>query len=547
MKIVEPNLLKVDENLITSSIFHDNPTWAVATDYVTNDLVNYNDGGGLKAYRCIFPHTSSATFTASYWKLDTDLADWSSSILYDTYDTVIGSDKHLYESIQPTNLNNDPTSSPAFWKDYGAVFTPENTNSFPTWSVGILYYQGDLIVYSGKLYRAIEDNSDKQPDVYTEDFWRDYGTFDNSTGNAWVSGSTYNVDDLVSHESGYKKFIYRCIATHKPSGTYSTFTLGNKYNIGTELERTYTTNGVSVTNVFRVISSKYNTTDGVATTSYPEADTENWQISQGVGDKKPSENVNTYWTQLGAINLYRCMSDRTNNKTERQNYLKIRTKTLKGDYISLVGMRATHARITVFDSSGSPIAYADSNAKLTATDTANNTHVTGSLQYKDATSWNEYFFKDFSYRTDYSVSIPTASFNEVEVELFFNGNVARLGRFVAGRSFYIGDTLYGASTGILDFSLKERDETFGDTYLRQGNYAKRTDLEVLITSGRMDAVMQFLTYIRGKEVLLDANSGDTATTETYDNLVIYGFVKDFDILLENPAKSMLSLEFEGLI
>jgi hypothetical protein len=324
-----------------------------------------------------------------------------------------------------------------------------NPYGFPTWNSAHTYYQGNMVSYSGKLYRSLEFNTDKQPDTYKDDFWYEWGTWNNTTGNVWNSGTTYSVGDLVSHSVAYKNYMY--IATDSST------------------------------------------------------------------NEKPSTTPSK-WVNIGAINKYRCLYGATENKTEAQSSLHITVKSNGADYVYLVGVDGSSATIEILDSS----------------DTVLNT-VNDSLQYKGAVSWSDYFFKEFTYRTTYGTSVYLGLNNKVKVTID-SATVARLGNIVIGKSFYVGETLWGASAGILDFSTI-------DVTLRQGSFANRADVTVYVDTPRADAVKQFLTAIRGTEVLILADDSD----DGFDMLKIRGFVRDFDVTLQNQSKTELTLEIEGLI
>jgi hypothetical protein len=334
-----------------------------------------------------------------------------------------------------------------------------NEYQFPTWNPAHVYYQGNMAYYEGKLYRSLEYNKNKQPDTYKDDFWYEWGTWNNTTGNVWDSGTTYSVGDLVSYSvpESYKNYMY--IATDSST------------------------------------SEKPSTT--------------------------PSK-----WVNIGAINKYRCLYGATENKTEAQISLDITVKTYGANFAYMLGVDGIQASIEVFKSDGTQVGDTD----------------TLSLQYKGASSWSEFLFDEFKYRTTFGASVAYGLTNKVKFTINAY-DVARLGNIVVGKSFYVGETLWGASAGILDFSTIERDEQFGDVTLRQGSFANRADVTVYVDTPRADAVKQFLTAIRGTEVLILADDTDNG----FDMLKIRGFVRDFDVTLQNQSKTELSLEIEGLI
>jgi outer membrane protein assembly factor BamB len=97
--------------------------------------------------------------------------------------------------------------------------------------------------------------------------------------------------------------------------------------------------------------------------------------------------------------------------------------------------------------------------------------------------------------------------------------------------------------GILDYSRKDTNE-FGYTYLKQGNFSKRAEVEAWIYSENIDAIRRVLQDVRGLPIIVDANNSECTG---YDSLKIYGFYRDFDIVIQGPTMSRISITFEGLI
>jgi hypothetical protein len=112
-----------------------------------------------------------------------------------------------------------------------------------------------------------------------------------------------------------------------------------------------------------------------------------------------------------------------------------------------------------------------------------------------------------------------------------------------GQRQEIGKTQYEPTLGILDYSKKETNE-FGYTYLKQGNFKKRAEVEAWLYNTQIDAVRRYLQSIRGIPIIVDANNEDQSN---YESLVIYGFYRDFNIIIPGPSVSKINIEFEGLI
>ena len=111
--------------------------------------------------------------------------------------------------------------------------------------------------------------------------------------------------------------------------------------------------------------------------------------------------------------------------------------------------------------------------------------------------------------------------------------------FACRRLASIGTAKYGANTGIIDFSKKITDD-FGQTYLRQGSYAKRATLDIDVPSSQMNEVYRTLVSVRGQAVVWYEPEGQ------FEPLLIYGFFKEFSIVIAGPSVCKCSLEIEGL-
>lgn len=97
--------------------------------------------------------------------------------------------------------------------------------------------------------------------------------------------------------------------------------------------------------------------------------------------------------------------------------------------------------------------------------------------------------------------------------------------------------LSGASAGIVDYSRKEADE-FGDVILVERAYAKRASLPLFLDNESIDGFYELLADIRAKPCLFIAGGRRM--------LSIFGFIKEFDILINYANHSNASLELEGL-
>ena len=105
------------------------------------------------------------------------------------------------------------------------------------------------------------------------------------------------------------------------------------------------------------------------------------------------------------------------------------------------------------------------------------------------------------------------------------------------RRFSMGVKL-GARVGIQDYSRKERND-FGDVMVVERAFAKRAGFSLLLAAGEVDALYQFLSEVRATPCLWIGSKRYEATT-------LYGFYKNFDIVISYFDYSDCELELEGL-
>lgn len=238
----------------------------------------------------------------------------------------------------------------------------------------------------------------------------------------------------------------------------------------------------------------------------------------------PPDNPD-WWEDEGATNKWKMFDNYVTTQTENSSSIDVTFTSNKISHVALFNVEAEDGTIEV----------RDSNDTLLAT-------YNFSLRLDQSTSWSDYFFGDFYYRTAYIQQIPyILGEAKIRVVLTKTGTV-KCGMLIVGYAHYLGCTLFGLRAGILDYSRKETD-SYGRTYLAQGAWAKKTEFDVEIPNGSIDKIQRLLADLRATPCVWDANNDDT----DYDSLIIYGFYKDFDIILTQPLFSKCEITIEGLI
>lgn len=105
------------------------------------------------------------------------------------------------------------------------------------------------------------------------------------------------------------------------------------------------------------------------------------------------------------------------------------------------------------------------------------------------------------------------------------------------RRFGLG-VKYGAQVGTLDYSRKERNE-WGDLVLEKRNYARRANFDMTLDRIEVDAVYDLLTSLQSTPTLW-------VGSKEYRCTVVYGFCKEFNVLIPYPQHADCSIELEGM-
>lgn len=96
----------------------------------------------------------------------------------------------------------------------------------------------------------------------------------------------------------------------------------------------------------------------------------------------------------------------------------------------------------------------------------------------------------------------------------------------------------GARIGITDYSRKEANE-WGEVVLVERAFAKRASFDLPIAAALVDEAVEFFASIRAKPVLCIGSNA-------YGSTVVFGFIKEFDVVIAYASVSECSLTMEGL-
>src|SRR5690606_21660846 len=116
--------------------------------------------------------------------------------------------------------------------------------------------------------------------------------------------------------------------------------------------------------------------------------------------------------------------------------------------------------------------------------------------------------------------------------------IAKAGAVVLGRTFEIGRALQGSTVGIADYSRKERD-TFGNWQILERAFSKKAEFDIVCDTRDTGTIQRTLARHRAKPLVWIGHENLEAT-------LLYGFYKDFNIVLGGVTVSEASITVEGL-
>lgn len=121
------------------------------------------------------------------------------------------------------------------------------------------------------------------------------------------------------------------------------------------------------------------------------------------------------------------------------------------------------------------------------------------------------------------------------------GDPVELGEIVLGESIDIGHTQKDFSLGIVDYSTKNTDE-YGNITILPRAFSQKANLRVLVLKENINYISRTLTIIRSQPIVW----GLLDDVEFIDTVLIYGYLKDYNMAVPNPRWASLTLQIEGL-
>ena len=233
----------------------------------------------------------------------------------------------------------------------------------------------------------------------------------------------------------------------------------------------------------------------------------------------------TKWVDIGPCNRDAMFDDRTGTTTTHDDDIIVTVQADGAfDTIALINVTgATSVSATIAPAGGTP------------------REVTGTL-LEDASSWLSYFTDDLNVRGTKAIWNVGLSFSSATIEIRINGSAPSVGMALIGGTTELGLTEYGATVGIEDYSTKETDE-WGNTYLRERDYADTADVKIVCELQQVDALRRIFAGLRARPALYDMNNPGTS----FESLVVFGKYDNFSLDMAYHNQAYCTLRIIGLV
>lgn len=248
---------------------------------------------------------------------------------------------------------------------------------------------------------------------------------------------------------------------------------------------------------------------------------------------KPPQSNPTEWLDIGPTNRWAMFDGKVGTYTESSAAWTvgagngIQIEILPGEIVNSVALLEVYAESVTVE-------VDDPIDGIVYTQTVNlvDNGIVGDLY--------EYFFTPIErLQTLLLTDLPAYGTATVRISIDKSDGAAKCGQLIAGQQQEIGDLLYGAGVGILDFSRKDTDE-FGLVTIIERDYSRRASFDVSIPAARTDYILRLLARYRATAVLW-------VGAEHRPSTIVYGYYRDFNVVLSNAVFTDMTIEVEGLV
>ena len=249
-----------------------------------------------------------------------------------------------------------------------------------------------------------------------------------------------------------------------------------------------------------------------------------WECVQSPSLGKTPGSDPLWWARISPTNRWAMFDSEISSQTSVASPLTVVLKPGTVNSLALFGLGGTTLAVTVRNGLAGEVVYSR----------------TLTLDGTIIADWYQYHFEPSVQRADVVLTdLPPYGDAHITITLSGGGSV-QCGIVLVGTVYVLGDTQYGATASIIDYSRKDTS-ALGITTFVQRKYSKRLSAELMLPNVQLNKVQRVLADLRATPCAWIGTD-----TDGFDPLTVYGFYRDFSITVAYPNQSLCSLEIEGL-
>lgn len=246
-------------------------------------------------------------------------------------------------------------------------------------------------------------------------------------------------------------------------------------------------------------------------------------VNSNIGNVPTGLNTDTKWVKISATNRWKMFDLQTTSQTFNASSIDV-TLVGTGFVDSIAALNLDGTSIQIIGKDQYSVQFYNQTTSLISTEGIYDPYT--------------YFFSPLAYLTDIVVTdLPIYSLATYQVIITKTGT-AKCGTLLIGKLIDVGLTEYGMRLGITDYSIKQADE-FGDFMITERAYSKNMSLSSYVENATVNSLVNTFNLFRATPLVwLGSNS--------FSSSFIYGFYKDYAVIVQYTNHSLINFEIEGL-
>lgn len=234
--------------------------------------------------------------------------------------------------------------------------------------------------------------------------------------------------------------------------------------------------------------------------------------------------ADTKWVKVSETNKWKMFDLKTTSQTFNSGSIDVKiASTSFVDSVAALNIDGASIQIIGKDQSGAT--FYNVNQSLISTDGI----------YDPYTYW----FNPLVYLTDIVFNdLPIYAASTYQVVIAKTGGVAKCGTLLIGKLIEVGGTEYGMRIGITDYSIKQANE-FGDFVITERAYSRNMTLSTFVENNQVNSLVNTFNSLRATPLVW-------LGSDSLSSSFIYGFYKDYGVILQYATHSRIQFEIEGL-